>query len=415
MKYEGNILLPEDVKYIIDRITDAGFEAYAVGGCVRDSILGINPEDWDIATSASPALVKSCFKRTVDTGIKHGTVTVLLDKKGYEVTTYRIDGSYTDRRHPDKVEFSSSLEEDLKRRDFTINAMAYSHKKGFVDLFGGIEDLNMHRIRCVGSSEERFYEDALRMLRAIRFSAQLGFEIEESTYFAIRKLSSGLSNVSKERIFAELNKALLSGQPWKLTLLLDLGLAEYISSFFGELEKEDFDKLRLSSKIPAKKNMRWAALLCGREGEFAKKLLRMLKSDNETIEKVGILVSYIKKYFRRDKEEIKKLLGEIGVDNARDLFILKKSGVFHYQNKEEDIAGIEALINDIIDKKEAYTIKMLALSGYELMDMGIAEGPFIGEVLKMLLEKVINRPERNRKDELMEIAKEYIINKEKGK
>ena len=175
------IQLPEKVTKIIAMLEAAGFEAYAVGGCVRDSILGRKPDDWDITTSAKPDQIKRLFPRTVDTGIKHGTVTVLLEREGFEVTTYRIDGAYEDGRHPSEVSFTANLREDLRRRDFTINAMAYNEKDGLMDLYGGIADLEAGVIRCVGKAEERFNEDALRMLRAVRFSAQLGFRIEEET------------------------------------------------------------------------------------------------------------------------------------------------------------------------------------------------------------------------------------------
>ena len=207
------IELPAKVKYIISKLEDNGYEAYAVGGCVRDSVLNRIPEDWDITTSAKPEEVKKLFQATIDTGLQHGTVTVIVDKEGYEVTTFRLDGDYTDGRHPDRVAFTSSLTEDLKRRDFTINAMAYSVKTGLVDRFDGLQDLENGIIRAVGNAEERFTEDALRMLRAIRFAGQLNFEIEEETFDAIKKLSSNISKVSVERIAKELEKLLLSSNP----------------------------------------------------------------------------------------------------------------------------------------------------------------------------------------------------------
>ncbi|MDF2952130.1 MAG: polynucleotide adenylyltransferase/metal dependent phosphohydrolase, partial [Anaerocolumna sp.] len=181
------IQLPQKVDYIINQLIIHGYEAYAVGGCVRDSILGKEPEDWDITTSATPLEVKKIFRRTIDTGIAHGTVTVMMEKEGFEVTTYRIDGEYEDNRHPKSVEFTANLVEDLKRRDFTINAMAYNSEDGLVDVFGGLEDINLRMIRCVGSAFDRFDEDALRILRALRFSAQLGFTIEKETMEAIRE------------------------------------------------------------------------------------------------------------------------------------------------------------------------------------------------------------------------------------
>ena len=190
------IALPEKVKTIISELKAHGYDAYAVGGCIRDSILGRTPGDWDITTSAKPQQVKAIFPRTVDTGIQHGTVTVLMDREGFEVTTYRIDGEYEDARHPKDVIFTSNLLEDLKRRDFTINAMAYNDETGLVDAFDGIADLKARRIRCVGDATERFTEDALRMMRAVRFAAQLGFEIEVATRQAICNMSANLSKIS---------------------------------------------------------------------------------------------------------------------------------------------------------------------------------------------------------------------------
>ena len=209
------IQLPEKVNTIIQTLQEHGYEAYAVGGCVRDSILARRPEDWDITTSAKPEEIKKLFRRTVDTGIEHGTVTVLIGKDSFEVTTYRIDGVYEDSRHPKEVIFTNQLEEDLRRRDFTINAMAYNDEVRLVDAFGGMKDLNHHLIRCVGNAEERFSEDALRILRAVRFSAQLDFPIEEQTAEAVKKLTPSLKNISAERIQVELVKLLTSNHPEK--------------------------------------------------------------------------------------------------------------------------------------------------------------------------------------------------------
>ena len=228
MKKEIQIILPEQVSFIINTLNQAGFEAYAVGGCVRDSIMGRVPDDWDITTSADPQQVKKLFRRTIDTGIQHGTVTVMLQKTGYEVTTYRIDGEYEDNRHPKEVIFTKSLEEDLKRRDFTVNAMAYHPGEGLVDLFDGIGDMEKKCIRCVGQAEERFSEDALRMMRGVRFSAQFGYRIEEQTREAIRKLRENLRNVSAERIRVELVKLLVSPHPDYLRIACDLGITKVI-------------------------------------------------------------------------------------------------------------------------------------------------------------------------------------------
>lgn len=226
------LTIPEKVEFIINKLETAGFEAYAVGGCVRDSILGRKPDDWDITTSAKPEQVKALFRRTVDTGLQHGTVTVMIDKEGFEVTTYRVDGEYEDGRHPKEVTFTASLEEDLKRRDFTINAMAYNTSSGLVDMFGGLEDIKKKIIRCVGNPLERFTEDALRIMRAVRFSAQLGFEIEKETKAALSVIAPNLKNVSAERIETELVKLLVSPHPDYLRTAWETGITkEFLPEF----------------------------------------------------------------------------------------------------------------------------------------------------------------------------------------
>ena len=213
---QQNIHLPEDVNYIICQLETAGYEAYAVGGCVRDSLLGRKPDDWDITTSATPVQVKDVFRRTINTGIQHGTVTVMIAGQGYEVTTYRIDGEYEDSRHPKEVTFTANLVEDLKRRDFTINAMAYNESSGLIDAFGGLEDLHNGVVRCVGSPKERFCEDALRIMRAVRFSAQLGFTIEPQTQRAICNLAPTLVHKIEDRLQTDLVMILISPQPDKM-------------------------------------------------------------------------------------------------------------------------------------------------------------------------------------------------------
>lgn len=229
-----NIRIPESVERILKTLMEHGYEAYAVGGCVRDAVLGRTPNDWDITTSAKPEAVKRLFRKTIDTGIAHGTVTVMLDHTGYEVTTYRIDGEYEDGRHPKNVEFTGNLVEDLKRRDFTINAMAYNHIHGLVDAFDGIGDIRCRRIRCVGNPSDRFNEDALRILRAIRFAAGLDFEIEDETRKAVAILAGNLRKISKERIQAELEKLLMSSHPEKLIIAYETGVSKVV---FPELDR----------------------------------------------------------------------------------------------------------------------------------------------------------------------------------
>ncbi len=250
------IQVPEAARKIIEQLNTSGFEAYVVGGCVRDSLLGRSPEDWDITTSAKPEQVKEIFNRTVDTGIQHGTVTVLIDHEGYEVTTYRIDGEYEDGRHPKSVEFTGNLLEDLKRRDFTINAMAYSDREGLVDAFDGVKDLEGRVIRCVGNPLDRFNEDALRILRAIRFSAQLGFDMEAKTRAAISVIAPNMAKVSKERIQVELTKLLLSDHPGRLMDVYENGIGPYISEHFEDAGKKLFEAERLT-ELPPEKHMRW--------------------------------------------------------------------------------------------------------------------------------------------------------------
>ena len=222
------IELPKKVLFIINNLQLAGYDAFAVGGCVRDSILARKPQDWDITTSAKPEAIKEIFRRTVDTGIEHGTVTVMIGKDSYEVTTYRIDGAYEDSRHPKEVRFTNCLEEDLRRRDFTINAMAYNDDVRLVDVFGGMQDLNHHLIRCVGDPRERFSEVALRILRAVRFSAQLDFPIEPDTAKAVKELAPNLKNISAERIQTELVKLLTSPHPERIQDACELGITKVV-------------------------------------------------------------------------------------------------------------------------------------------------------------------------------------------
>ena len=300
------IRLPEKVKQIIHRITQAGYEAYAVGGCIRDSILGRVPDDWDITTSATPQQVKALFTRTIDTGIQHGTVTVMLDKEGFEVTTYRIDGKYEDGRHPTEVIFTPSLEEDLKRRDFTMNAMAYNDQDGLVDLFGGIRDMEAGVIRCVGNARARFGEDALRIMRAIRFAAQLGYRIEEETFAAIRELAPTLCKISAERIQVELTKLVTSPHPETMRVVYETGVAAVILPEFARAMETCSGDHRISAGehslavmqlVSKTRALRLAALfICVGNGdneltaELTRKILRRLRYDNDTIQNVCRLV-----------------------------------------------------------------------------------------------------------------------------
>ena len=398
--------LPKNVENIIGSLEEHGFEGFAVGGCVRDSLLKKTPKDWDITTDALPVDMKKIFKKTFDTGIAHGTVTVLMDGVGYELTTYRIDGNYSDGRHPDSVSFSKNLSEDLCRRDFTINAMAYSNKKGIVDLFDGRKDLQNGIIRAVGDAKKRFDEDALRMLRAVRFAAQLGFKIDDDTFEAIKEKAKLLSNVSKERIFVELNKSLCGEFAQNIKMVYTSGLYRYIGKEFAKLDESIYDFY--PRKFPNKKHMYWAVFLENIENvEAVKKILFELKSDNATRNNAYLLVKELKNPLPSSDEDIRWSLHRIGADLFCDYIEILKS-----DKKNVDILDkidtIENRYNLILKENHAYEISMLDITGKDLMDIGISKGPKIGEVLEFLLKKVIENPLNNEKSSLLRLAKEFI-------
>ena len=397
--------LPKNVENIIESLEEHGFEGFAVGGCVRDSLLKKTPKDWDITTDALPVDMKKIFKKTFDTGIAHGTVTVLMDGVGYELTTYRIDGNYSDGRHPDSVSFSKNLSEDLCRRDFTINAMAYSNKKGIVDLFDGRKDLQNGIIRAVGDAKKRFDEDALRMLRAVRFAAQLGFKIDDDTFEAIKEKAKLLSKVSKERIFVELNKSLCGEFAQNIKMVYTSGLYRYIGKEFAKLDKSIYDFY--PRKFPNKKHMYWAAFLENIENvEAVKKILFELKSDNATRNNTYLLVKELKNPLPSSDEDIRWSLHRIGADLFCDYIEILKS-----DKKNVDILDkidtIENRYSLILKENHAYEISMLDITGKDLMDIGISKGPKIGEVLEFLLKKVIENPLNNEKSILLRLAKEF--------
>ena len=398
--------LPKNVENIIGSLEEHGFEGFAVGGCVRDSLLKKTPKDWDITTDALPVDMKKIFKKTFDTGIAHGTVTVLMDGVGYELTTYRIDGNYSDGRHPDSVSFSKSLSEDLCRRDFTINAMAYSNKKGIVDLFDGRKDLQNGIIRAVGDAKKRFDEDALRMLRAVRFASQLGFKIDDDTFEAIKEKAKLLSKVSKERIFVELNKSLCGDFAQNIKMVYTSGLYRYIGKEFAKLDESIYDFY--PRKFPNKKHMYWAAFLENIENvEAVKKILFELKSDNATRNNTYLLVKELKNPLPSSDEDIRWSLHRIGADLFCDYIEILKS-----DKKNVDILDkidtIENRYSLILKENHAYEISMLDITGKDLMDIGISKGPKIGEVLEFLLKKVIENPLNNEKSSLLRLAKEFI-------
>ncbi len=395
--------MPQDVVEIIQGLCSHGFAAYAVGGCVRDTLLGVEPKDWDITTSASPVQVKEIFGHTLDTGIEHGTVTIMRGKIGYEVTTYRIDGKYSDGRHPDQVKFTPNLFEDLRRRDFTINAMAYSNETGLVDEFCGMEDLEKKVVRCVGEAKERFQEDALRMLRAIRFSAQLGFTIESDTWQAMIQMAKNLSLVSKERILVELTKTICSSHPEMIKKIFDSGLHREIGQHFSLLSARDAEVMALSGQLPEEKHLRFALLFKNKSGEEAKVILKELKADNDTIKKVKILVEYIDRKLTRNEKKMRQALSEIGPERVRDWILLKKV-------LGEEVEDCQNRLQEILERGDAYTLQMLAVDGATLIRAGIKPGPNLGQILGELLSYVIEDPSKNTMMFLLEKVKEICYN-----
>lgn len=440
------IQLPGKVKFIIDTLTDAGWEAWAVGGCVRDSVLGRVPGDWDITTSASPEQVKQLFPKTVDTGIQHGTVTVLEGREGFEVTTYRIDGEYQDRRHPSEVIFTSDLIEDLKRRDFTINAMAYSPKAGIIDEFEGMEDLKRGIIRAVGNAKERFTEDALRMLRAVRFSAQLGFAVEGETAAAVREMAGRLSLISKERIQAELDKLLLSGHPEYIRRAYELGITAVILPEFDRImeapQRNRYHDLSVGEHtlktlqhVRADHLLRWTMLLhdFGKpkasltdpdgtihfhghakiSAELAKGILKGLKFDNATLEAVTKLVYYHDFPFPVSKAGVRKALNCLG----EELFPLllevceaDSRGKNRYAQETylPKLLAIREHYREVREAGDCVSLKDLAINGRDLIAAGMKPGKELGDALERCLEEVLGDPEKNTREYLLESALRQI-------
>ena len=438
--------LPIDVKNIIKVIEDHGQVAYAVGGCVRDSILGKEPHDWDITTSAKPEEVKSYFKKTFDTGIEHGTVTVLINGVGYEVTTYRVDGKYEDGRHPKQVTFTASLEEDLKRRDFTINAMAYNERDGLVDLFGGIQDLNNGIIRAVGNPRERFSEDALRMLRALRFAAQLGFEIEKETIEAIKELAPTLSKISAERIQVELVKLVTSAHPDEIREVYTTGLTKiFMPEFDTMMECDQINKhhmysvgehtIKAMEEVECDKVLRLSMLLhdvakpmCKttdekgqnhfkthdiKGAELAKTILKRLKFDNDTTDAVVNLVRWHDDRPEATKRNVRRLMMRVGAENYENLLSVKRADCLAQSmyKRDEKLAYIEELrrlYEEIVAEGDCISIKDLMINGKDLIEMGVKQGQGIGDILKQLLDEVVDEPSRNNRDYLVKRAKELM-------
>ena len=451
------INLPKNVDKIINALYAAGYEAYAVGGCVRDSILGRVPNDWDITTSAKPEEVKAIFKRTVDTGLKHGTVTVLFGKEMYEVTTYRIDGEYEDSRHPKSVEFTANLKEDLLRRDFTINAMAYNDTEGLVDIFGGMDDIDKKIIRCVGNAKERFTEDALRLLRAVRFAAQLDYDIDVKTLEAIKTLAMNLTKISAERIRTELQKLLVSKHPEKIITLYETGVSGVIlpefdlmmetdqntphhmysvgihtiealknSVIFDEdLSEDDIKVLRLTLLFhdcgkPAAKTVdetgkdhfKGHAYI---SEKIASDIMHRLKYDNNTLNKVRRLVRYHDHRRKLTEPRVRRTIVEISKELIPIWLIVRRCDISAQSMMERDIKlkdidDFESMFKIIVKRGDCLSIKELALTGKDLMDSGVDPGPGLGRILDLMFEDVLDDPSHNTKEWLLSRIGHYMEN-----
>lgn len=438
------IRLPEKAALLISQLESHGHEAFIVGGCVRDGLLGRAPNDWDICTSASPEEMKRCFSnlRVIETGLKHGTLTVLAEGEPFEITTYRIDGEYSDSRHPDQVLFTSDLREDLSRRDFTINAMAWHPQTGLVDPFGGARDLKRGIIRCVGKPEKRFREDALRIMRAVRFAGQLGFRVDAETDRALYQCCPLLDKIAAERMRMELDKLLCGAAAEKALRDYREIIAHFIPEIrpmFGLDQKNRHHiytvwehTLRAVSQIPDKPLLRLCAFFhdigkpgsmtvdedgCGHfyqheilsEG-LAGQAMKRLKYDNDTRETVLAVIRSHSVVFRPDSKQARRLLGKLGEERLRLLIELELADV-KSQNplyREERVANIAAFrekMEEVLAEEQCFSLRHLAINGRDLLCLGIPQGPEIGRILNVLLEQVVEEALPNEPDALKEAAR----------
>ncbi len=437
------ITIPPQVEFIIKTLNSLGYEAYIVGGCVRDSILGLKPNDWDIATSALPNEIKLAFSssKLIPTGVKHGTMTVLIDHIPVEVTTYRIDGEYSDNRHPDNVRFTRNLKEDLARRDFTINALAYNHTDGIIDCFGGTQDIIDKRICCVGEPELRFQEDGLRILRALRFSSVLGFAIDENTSKSIFRNCGLLDNIARERINSEFSK-LLCGKNVERVLrdyrtVIGQFLPE-INAMAGFQQHNSYHiydvwehTLKSVAAVESASILRMTMLLHDigkpfcytqdekgvghfyghgeKSTEITSKILPRLKYDVNTIDTVTELVRLHDLPFSAQEKLIKRRLNQLGENKFRFLLKVKAADIRAqnpiYCDRLDELKKIEAMLDDIIARGLCYSLKDLQINGEDLLSLGIPESAEIGTILSTLLDAVIEDKYPNKHWVLMNQAR----------
>lgn len=441
-----DVQLPAGVSRALSMLEDAGYEAFIVGGCVRDALRGITPKDYDITTSALPEETKSVFRdyRVIETGIQHGTVTVMMDGMPLEITTYRTEGTYSDNRHPDSVSFTTSLREDVARRDFTMNAIAYSPVRGLIDYFGGAEDIRDGIIRCVGDPGTRFREDALRMMRGIRFASALGFAIEENTAAAIRENKERISAVSAERIRVELTK-LLCGANVKNVLMdwwdvLGVVIPEILPmhGFDQRTPYHIYDVWEHTavavSETPPVTHLRLSALLhdIGKPPSFftdekgvghfyghpavsekmAEEILARLKYDNVTRRRVVTLVREHDRIIEPTETAVKRALFRLTPEVFFNLLIIKRADNLaqspNYRDRLATYDRIESMAQDILERNECVSVATLAVNGGDLIAIGMKPGKEIGEMLSLLLEQVIRGDLANDRDELLTYVKKKM-------
>ena len=388
--------IPDHVKKILDRLADAGFDAYVVGGSLRDSLLGTEAHDWDVASSATPDEVIALFSNemhVIPTGLKHGTVTVVSEGNPIEITTFRTDGEYVDCRRPESVTFSTRIEDDLSRRDFTVNAMAYNDRVGLVDLFSGRDDLERRIIRCVGDPEKRFSEDALRIMRAFRFSSQLGFEIEENTLFAAHSMKNGLKNIARERIGSEFLR-LLSGVAAQDSLIK---MGDILSIILPEtLDTQRFSRI---DELPRDAILRLAFLLCSASEKSARGASHSLKLSSKQSQRLMKLCTQIDEDLLKNLTEstARRILAAYREDTLAAMEIAS-----HLYNIDTESIKI---LRRVVNENPPVTLDRLAINGSDLIREGIATGRDVGTVLARLLDEVIENPERNDREILLGMAK----------
>lgn len=446
--------LPDDADKIIKQLVKHNYQAYAVGGCVRDSIMGTVPNDWDICTSATPEETIACFSgmfSVIPTGLKHGTVTVVVNKQPFEITTFRTESTYTDYRHPDKVNFVSKLSKDLQRRDFTINAMAFSDDSGLIDLYGGCNDISNRIIRCVGDPNKRFSEDALRILRALRFASVLGFDIEKDTKQAVINNKKLLQNIAPERLYAEFAKLLCGSNAESILMNYKEVIAEFIpqlSLMFGFNQCNpnhcyDVWQHTVKSVAAAPKNLvlRLTMLLhdCGKPAVFftddngvghfyghprvsvkiADSVLKFFHTDNKTTNTVLQLVEYHDTPIMPNEKSVKKYLNKIGKENFKLLLTVKRCDVFAQSpktqlQKQAVINQTENIFNNIISQGYCMSVKDLNINGNDIISVGVPKGSQVGALLQKLLHSVQQGSLPNEKQALIAFAKKMAEKAEKN-